>query len=180
MFPFLSTGYGITWLIDFLLYYFLFNYLKKYKFYKRNLIFILFCFSIVLSFISPILNSPSIETSIINNPSEFETIIDNVDFENSKKTYLERKDIRDLREKIKDLDNSEARSTVINLSKNLKNTNYPNRWNIMVAYLPDAKYHIPSALWYLLSIFLFFELLYFIKLSNIDELKREIEEMKNG
>ena len=179
LFPFLSTGYGITWLIDFLLYYFLFNYLKKYKFYKRNLIFILFCFSIVLSFISPILNSPSIETSIINNPSEFETIIDNVDFENSKKTYLERKDIRDLREKIKDLDNSEARSTVINLSKNLKNTNYPNRWNIMVAYLPDAKYHIPSALWYLLSIFLFFELLYFIKLSNIDELKREINSSAN-
>ena len=179
MFPFLSTGYGITWLIDFLLYYFLFNYLKKYKFYKRNLIFILFCFSIVLSFISPILNSPSIETSIINNPSEFETIIDNVDFENSKKTYLERKDIRDLREKIKDLDNTEVRSTVINLSKNLKNTNYPNRWNIMVAYLPDAKYHIPSALWYLLSIFLFFELLYFIKLSNIDELKREINSSAN-
>ncbi len=179
LFPFLSTGYGITWLIDFLLYYFLFNYLIKYKFYKRNLIFILFCFSIVLSFISPILNSPSIETSIINNPSEFETIIDNVDFENSKKTYLERKDIRDLRDKIKDLDNTEVRSTVINLSKNLKNTNYPNRWNIMVAYLPDAKYHIPSALWYLLSIFLFFELLYFIKLSNIDELKREINSSAN-
>ena len=49
----------------------------------------------------------------------------------------------------------------------------------MVAYLPDAKYHIPSALWYLLSIFLFFELLYFIKLSNIDELKREINSSAN-
>ena len=179
LFPFFSTGYGITWLFDFLLYYFLFNYFKKYKFYKRNLIFTLFCFSLFLSFISPILNSPSLETSIINNPSEFETIVDNVDFENSKKTYLERNDIRELRKRIENLNNTEVKSTVINLSKNLKNTDYPNRWSIMVAYLPDAKYHIPSALWYLLIIFIFFELLHFIKSSSINELKKEIDSSAN-
>ena len=102
LFPFFSTGYGIPWFFDFLLYYFLFNYFKKHKFYKRNVIFTLFCFSLILSFISPILNSPSLETSIINNPSELDIIVDNVDFENYRKTYLERKDIRYLKSGKKD------------------------------------------------------------------------------
>ena len=179
LFPFFSTGYGIPWLFDFLLYYFLFNYFKKHKFYKRNVIFILFCCSLILSFISPILNSPSLETSIINNPSELEIIVDNVDFENYRKTYLERKDIRYLKNNINDLNNSEIKSTVINLSKNLKDVDYPNRWNIMVSFLPDFKYHIPSALWYLVSIFLFFEVFYSIKLSSINELKTELNRSAN-
>ena len=179
LFPFFSTGYGITWLFDFLLYYFLFNYFKKHNFYRKNLIFILFCCCLFLSFISPILNSPSLETSIINNPSEFDNIVDNVDFENYRKTYLERKDIRYLKENINDLNSSDIKSTVINLSKNLKDTDYPNRWNIMVAYLPDVKYHIPSALWYLMSIFLFFEVFYFIKSSNTNELKIELNKSAN-
>ena len=179
LFPFFSTGYGIPWFFDFLLYYFLFNYFKKHKFYKRNVIFILFCCSLILSFISPILNSPSLETSIINNPSEFDIIVDNVDFENYRKTYLERKDIRYLKNNIDDLNNSEVKSTVINLSKNLKDVDYPNRWNIMVSFLPDFKYHIPSALWYLVSIFLFFEVFYSIKLSNIKELKTELNRSAN-
>ena len=179
LFPFFSTGYGIPWFFDFLLYYFLFNYFKKHKFYKRNVIFILFCCSLILSFISPILNSPSLETSIINNPSELEIIVDNVDFENYRKTYLERKDIRYLKNNINDLNNSEIKSTVINLSKNLKDVDYPNRWNIMVSFLPDFKYHIPSALWYLVSIFLFFEVFYSIKLSSINELKTELNRSAN-
>ena len=179
LFPFFSTGYGIPWFFDFLLYYFLFNYFKKHKFYKRNVIFILFCCSLILSFISPILNSPSLETSIINNPSELETIVDNVDFENYRKTYLERKDIRYLKNNINELNNSEVKSTVINLSKNLKDVDYPNRWNIMVSFLPDFKYHIPSALWYLVSIFLFFEVFYSIKLSSINELKTELNRSAN-
>ena len=179
LFPFFSTGYGIPWFFDFLLYYFLFNYFKKHKFYKRNVIFILFCCALILSFISPILNSPSLETSIINNPSELEIIVDNVDFENYRKTYLERKDIRYLKNNINDLNNSEIKSTVINLSKNLKDVDYPNRWNIMVSFLPDFKYHIPSALWYLVSIFLFFEVFYSIKLSNINELKTELNRSAN-
>jgi len=179
LFPFFSTGYGIPWFFDFLLYYFLFNYFKKHKFYKRNVIFILFCCSLILSFISPILNSPSLETSIINNPSELEIIVDNVDFENYRKTYLERKDIRYLKNNINDLNNSEIKSTIINLSKNLKDVDYPNRWNIMVSFLPDFKYHIPSALWYLVSIFLFFEVFYSIKLSSINELKTELNRSAN-
>ena len=44
----------------------------------------------------------------------------------------------------------------------------------MVSYLPDFKYHIPSALWYLVSIFLFSKVFYSIKLSNIKELKKEL------
>ena len=179
LFPFFSTGYGIPWFFDFLLYYFLFNYFNKHKFYKKNVVFILFCCSLILSFISPMLNSPSLETSIINNPSEFENIVDNVDFENYRKTYLERKDIRYLKENINDLNSSEVKSTVINLSKNLKDVDYPNRWNIMVSYLPDIKYHIPSALWYLVSIFLFFEVFYSIKSSNIKELKTELNRSSN-
>jgi len=179
LFPFFSTGYGIPWFFDFLLYYFLFNYFKKHKFYKRNVIFILFCCSLILSFISPILNSPSLETSIINNPSELEIIVDNVDFENYRKTYLERKDIRYLKNNINDLNNSEIKSTIINLSKNLKDVDYPNRWNIMVSFLPDFKYHIPSALWYLVSIFLFFEVFYSIKLSSINEIKTELNRSAN-
>ena len=179
LFPFLSTGYGIPWFFDFLLYYFLFNYFKKHKFYKRNVVFILFCCCLILSFISPILNTPSLETSIINNPSEFEIIVDNVDFENYRKTYLERKDIRFLQDNINDLNNSEVKSAVINLSKNLKDVDYPNRWNIMVSYLPDFKYHIPSALWYFVSIFLFFEVFNYIKSVNIKELKTELNRSAN-
>tara|TARA_B100002019_G_scaffold101262_1_gene87276 strand:- start:712 stop:2721 length:2010 start_codon:yes stop_codon:yes gene_type:complete len=179
LFPFLSTGYGIPWFFDFLLYYFLFNYFKKHKFYKRNVVFILFCCCLILSFISPILNTPSLETSIINNPSEFEIIVDNVDFENYRKTYLERKDIRFLQDNINDLNNSEVKSAVINLSKNLKDVDYPNRWNIMVSYLPDFKYHIPSALWYFVSIFLFFEVFNYIKSANIKELKTELNRSAN-
>ena len=179
LFPFLSTGYGITWLFDFLLYYFLFNYFKKRNLYRRNLVFILFCCCLILSFISPFLISPSLETSIINNPSEFEIIVDNVDFENYRKTYLERKDIRFLQDNINDLNNSEVKSTVINLSKNLKDVDYPHRWNIMVSYLPDFKYHIPSALWYLMCIFLFFEVFNFIKSSNTKQLKIELNRSAN-
>ena len=71
------------------------------------------------------------------------------------KLILERKDIRYLKNNINDLNNSEVKSTVINLSKNLKDVDYPNRWNIMVSYLPDFKYHIPSALWHGIHIFIF-------------------------
>ena len=49
----------------------------------------------------------------------------------------------------------------------------------MVSYLPDFKYHIPSALWYLVSIFLFFEVFYSIKLSSIKELKTELNRSAN-
>ena len=179
LFPFLSTGYGITWLFDFLLYYFLFNYFKKHNLYRRNLVFILFCCCLFLSFISPFLNSASLETSIIKRPSEFENIVDNVDIENYRKTYLERKDIRYLKENINNLSNSEVKSTVINLSKNLKEIDHPNRWNIMVAFLPDVKYHIPSALWYFMCIFLFFEVFNFIKSANTKQLKTELNRSAN-
>lgn len=179
IFPFFSTGYGITWLFDFLIYYFIFNFFKKYKYYKSNSIFLLLVSCIILSFVSPFINSPSIETNIINNPSDFESIIDNVDFANDKKTYLEVKDIRYLRDNISNFENKEVSASVINLSKNLKDTEYPNRWGIMVSYLPDVRYHIPSALWYLITFFLFFQILYQIKSTNLIQLKKEINASAN-
>ena len=179
IFPFFSTGYGITWLFDFLIYYFIFNFFKKYKYYKRNLIFLLLVSCLILSFVSSFMNSPSIETNIINNPSDFESIIDNVDFANDKRTYLERKDIRYLRDNISNLENEEVGDSVINLSKNLKDTEYPNRWGIMVSYLPDVRYHFPSALWYLITFFLFFQILYQIKSTNLIQLKKEINTSAN-
>ena len=68
---------------------------------------------------------------------------------------------------------------MINLSKNLKEIDHPNRWNIMVAFLPDVKYHIPSALWYFLCIFLFFEVFNFIKSANTKQLKTELNRSAN-
>tara|TARA_B100001093_G_C26858539_1_gene1028709 strand:+ start:3640 stop:5643 length:2004 start_codon:yes stop_codon:yes gene_type:complete len=179
LFPFFSTGYGIPWLFDFLIYYFIFNFFKKYKYYKRNSVFLLLVSCLILSFVSPILISPSIESSIINNPEEFENIIDNVDFENNKQTYLENKDIRFLRDNITSFNQEELNSNVISLSKNFKDINYPNRWGIMVSYLPDFNFHIPSALWYLVSFFLFFEVLYQIKSKSIDDLREEISSCAN-
>ena len=179
IFPFFSTGYGITWLFDFLIYYFIFNFFKKYKYYKRSLIFLLLLSCLILSFVSSFINSPSIETNIINNPSDFESIIDNVDFANDKRTYLERKDIRYLRDNISNLENEEVGDSIINLSKNLKDTEYPNRWGIMVSYLPDFHYHFPSALWYLITFFLFFQILYQIKSTNLNQLKKEINSSAN-
>ena len=59
--------------------------------------------------------------------------------------------------------------------KNLKDVNYPNRWGIMVAFLPDLKYHITSFIWYFSFLVLFLLLFEQIKTIKLSNLKNEIQ-----
>ena len=179
LFPLFSTGFGINWMFDFLIYYLLFTITSKFNFYSKNLNFLIVFVVLFASLSSPFLKSPSLETEIIKNPSNFNQIINDINVDESKKTYLEKKDIRYLKESINSFNNDELAKEVNNLSRNLKDTNYPNRWNIMVSFLPDFKYHLPSFFWYLCIVLLFSEIFYQIKKMNNKQLQLEIEKSSN-
>ena len=179
LFPLFSTGFGISWMFDFMIYFFLFNLIleKKIDFKNKNLL--IFIFVISLSLLSPLLNNPSLETQIIENPNEYKNIINNVNFEDSKNTYLERKDIAFLDENIYQLNDDEINKEVVNLSRNLKDVNYPNRWGIMVSFLPDLKYHFPSFVWYLNFLIFFLFFVDNIKTIKFNDFKHEIQTGSN-
>ena len=105
-------------------------------------------------------NSPSLESKIISNQSGINELVDNIDIESNNETYLERKDIRELKNVSQILNKDEYKNLVINLSTNLKDTSYPQRWKFMVSLLPDLNYHLPSYLWYLSSRYYFMIYLY--------------------
>ena len=86
-------------------------------------------------------NSPSLESKIISNQSGINELVDNIDIESNNETYLERKDIRELKNVSQILNKDEYKNLVINLSTNLKDTSYPQRWKFMVSLLPDFNYH---------------------------------------
>lgn len=175
LFPLFSTGFGIYWMFDFMIYFILFNLILEKSIDFKNKNFLVLISLLILSLSTPLINTPSLETQIIKSPNEYKNIINNVDFESNKNTYLERKDIRFLNENINKIDESKLDIEILNLSKNLKDVNYPNRWGIMVAFLPDLKYHFTSFTWYFSFLVLFlllFEQMKTIKLSN---LKNEIQ-----
>ena len=179
LFPLFSSGFGISWMFDFMIYFFLFNSIleKRIDFKNKNIL--IFFFVISLSLLSPLLNTPSLETQIIENPNEYKNIINNVNFEDSKNTYLERKDIALLNENIYQLNDDEINKEVVNLSRNLKDVNYPNRWGIMVSFLPDIQYYFPSFVWYLNFLILFLFFINKIKTMKFTDLKDEIQTGSN-
>tara|TARA_B100001109_G_C18854541_1_gene470991 strand:- start:89 stop:2068 length:1980 start_codon:yes stop_codon:yes gene_type:complete len=178
LFPLFSTGFGINWMLDFLVYYFLYQAINNFNFYK-NKYFILFSIVLLLSLISSFALSPSIETQIKKDPANLNQIVDNIDFENDKSTYLEREDIRYLKENYLSLDLQDFDNKVDTLARNLKGTDYPNRWGIMVSFLPDTLYHIPSFIWYLTLTFLFTQLIKQIRESDINEIKKIVSSVSN-
>ena len=100
LFPFFSTGFGISWMFDFMIYFLLFNFLLEKKLSFKNKNFLILIFVLSFSLLSPLLSTPSIETQIIENPNEYKNIVGNLDFETTKNTYLEQKDIVFLNEYI--------------------------------------------------------------------------------
>ena len=99
--------------------------------------------------------------------------MDNIDIESNNETYLERKDIRELKNVSQILNKDEYKNLVINLSTNLKDTSYPQRWKFMVSLLPDFNYHLPSYLWYLSLSILFYDIFIFLNKANIEVLKNK-------
>ncbi|MAV05165.1 MAG: hypothetical protein CMC31_05880 [Flavobacteriaceae bacterium] len=179
IFPFFSSGFGISWMFDFLIYFFLFNFFLEKETFLKNKNLIILIFVLTCSLLAPFLNTPSLETQIIDNPNEYKNIIDNINFQNSKNTFLEKKDIAYLNENIIQLEELNIKKEVVNLSRNLKDTNYPNRWGIMVSFLPDIKYHLPSFLWYLSLSYLFLLLINQINLIKYIDLKDEMKSSSN-
>lgn len=179
LFPLFSTGFGISWMFDFMIYFLLFSLILEKRIDFKNKDLLVFIFVISLSLLSPLMNTPSLEMQIIDNPNEYKNIINNVNIEDSKNTYLERKDIAFLNESIDQLNEDEINKEVVNLSKNLKDVNYPNRWGIMVSFLPDLKYHFPSFVWYLNFLILFLFFIDKIKTMKFTDLKDEIQTGSN-
>ena len=64
-FPFISTGLGLPWFYDFVIFYIIFLVSKNKSYYFSNKAFITVIVLSILSLINPILNSPSLEQSII-------------------------------------------------------------------------------------------------------------------
>ena len=179
LFPFFSTGFGINWMLDFLVYYFLYQVINNFNKFYINKYFLLSLMVLLFSLISSFDLSPSIETQIKKAPANLNQIVDNIDFENDKSTYLEREDIRYLKENYQSIDLQDFNNKVDTLSRNLKGTDYPNRWGIMVSFLPDTIYHIPSFIWYLTLTFLFTQLIKQIRESDINEIKKIVSSVSN-
>ncbi len=174
LFPFSSTGFGFPWFFDFLVYFSFFILFHDKKILIRNKLMSLFAISLILSFVYPALNSPSLETTLIQNQSDFESVVDNLDLNTSRNTYLEKKDIKELRTSFTQLDNDNFEKLVISVSKNLKDINYPDRWKFMVATLPDAKSQLLSFIWYLVISILFFRLIIDLNNKNTTSLNENI------
>ena len=179
LFPLFSTGFGFSWMFDFIVYYFLFYIFTNSMKFHNNKKFFLIVFVLCISLLAPLLNSPSLENLIIESPSEFNNIIDNVNVETSKNTFLEKQDIRYLKENITNLNQDEVSKTIYKLSKNIKGTDYPNRWGIMVAFLPDLRYHLPSFFWIISVSFLFLKIIESIKVIKFDKFTREMQQNSN-
>ena len=91
IFPFISTGYGFPWFYDFLVYYLLFRIFNKQKKLLNNKFLVLFIFTISLSLLFPMSNSPSLESKIISNQSGINELVDNIDIESIMKLILREK-----------------------------------------------------------------------------------------
>lgn len=148
IFPITSTGFGIPWLYDFLIYYLLF-YISNLSKYKINKTFILLVSSILLSLIYPQMNSPSVETQIINGsfvPSEVERFSS---VSKQRNTYLEVKDLNDLYQSQSYENYEDLEKQINSMSRNLRDIKYPGRYKYLIGTFPDLKYHLPAFFWYL-------------------------------
>tara|TARA_X000001036_G_scaffold62372_1_gene52658 strand:+ start:809 stop:2836 length:2028 start_codon:yes stop_codon:yes gene_type:complete len=175
IFPAISTGLGISWFYDLLIYYVIFS-LVDFKNYKENKFLFISLISLVLSLIYPLINSPSVETKIIN---EEYVVIDNKDLLSTvqqKNTFLELEDLNYLLES-KIYENSETINKEVNdLAKMLKGIKYPGRGKFLVSIYPDFKFHLPAFVWYFAFLILFVNIFNKLKTNRVSNFVEEFED----
>lgn len=176
MFPFISSGYGVPWFFDFVIYYLIFILLDKYQSVIANKYLLLIFSSLFLSLLYPIVATPSLETQFINNTIETKLNAEDI---NQRNTYLEYKDVDELEKLYRSNDNQDFKQLVVDSSRNIKEITYPHRWKFMVAFLPDFKFHLPSFIWYISVIIILFQLTSQLKDITRKEFKYQLSKFSS-
>ena len=174
IFPAISTGFGIPWFYDFLIYYALFS-LINLKNYKDNKFLFVTIISLTLSLLYPLINSPSIETTIINGKYVPNNNEDTLSIVQQRNTYLELEDFNYLHESKVYEDSVTRESEVYNLSEILKSIKYPGRAKFLISIYPDFKYHLPAFAWYFSCLILFLNIFNKIKTKKLANYIPELE-----
>ena len=177
-YPFTSTGLGIPWFYDFIIYYVLFLIIQNQSHYLKNKKFIFLTFVLSASILHPLVNSPSLETLIVDkkitvNENNINQLLD------SEYTYLEAVDLESIIYSQNQLSNEEFEQEVYDLSRNVKEVTYPHRWKFMVSPMPDTKFHLPALIWYLALLVLFFDITNSFKNSDEYEIKNILQKAAN-
>lgn len=177
-YPFTSTGLGIPWFYDFIIYYVLFLIIQNQSQYLKNKKFIFLTIALSSSILHPLINSPSLETLIVDkkitvNENNINQLLDN------EYTYLEEVDLESIIYSQGQLSNEEFEQEVYDLSRNVKEVTYPHRWKFMVSPMPDAKFHLPALIWYLALLVLFFDITNSFKNSEKYEIKNILQKAAN-
>ncbi len=177
-YPFTSTGLGIPWFYDFIIYYVLFLIIHNQSQYLKNKKFIFLTFALSASILHPLVNSPSLETMIVDkkitvNENNINQLLD------SEYTYLEAVDLESIIYSQGQLSNEEFEQEVYDLSRNVKEVTYPHRWKFMVSPMPDARFHLPALIWYLALLVLFFDITNSFKNSDEYEIKKMLQKAAN-
>jgi hypothetical protein len=177
-YPFTSTGLGIPWFYDFIIYYVLFLIIQNQSQYLKNKTLIFLTFALSASILHPLVNSPSLETLIVEkkitvNENNINQLLD------SEYTYLEAVDLESIIYSQGLLSNEEFELEVYDLSRNVKEVTYPHRWKYMVSPMPDTKFHLPALIWYLALLVLFFDITNTFKNSDKYEIKNILQKAAN-
>lgn len=177
-YPFTSTGLGIPWFYDFIIYYVLFSIIQNQSQYLKNKTLIFLTFALSASILHPLVNSPSLETLIVEkkitvNENNINQLLD------SEYTYLEAVDLESIIYSQGLLSNEEFELEVYDLSRNVKEVTYPHRWKYMVSPMPDTKFHLPALIWYLALLVLFFDITNTFKNSDMYEIKNILQKAAN-
>ena len=177
-YPFTSTGLGIPWFYDFIIYYVLFLIIHNQSQYLKNKKFIFLTFALSASILHPLINSPSLETMIVDkkitvNENNINQLLD------SEYTYLEAVDLESIIYSQGQLSNEEFEQEVYDLSRNVKEVTYPHRWKFMVSPMPDTRFHFPALIWYLALLVLFFDIINSFKNSDEYVIKNMLQKAAN-
>jgi hypothetical protein len=177
-YPFTSTGLGIPWFYDFIIYYVLFLIIQNQSQYLKNKKLIFLTFALSASILHPLVNSPSLETLIVEkkitvNENNINQLLD------SEYTYLEAADLESIIYSQGQLSNDEFELEVYDLSRNVKEVTYPHRWKYMVSPMPDTKFHLPALIWYLALLVLFFDITNTFKNSDKFEIRNILQKAAN-
>ena len=175
VFPAISTGFGIPWFYDLLIYYVLFS-LMNLKNYKDNKFLFTVIISLTLSLLYPLINSPSIESTIIKGVYIPNINDDTLSIVQQRNTFLELEDFNYLHESKVYEDSIIREGEVYNLSKNLKSIEYPGRAKFLISLYPDFKYHLPAFSWYFCCLVLFLNIFNKIKIKKLTNFIPEFED----
>lgn len=174
LFPAISTGLGISWFYDLLVYYVLFS-LVNFKNYKKNKFLLIVLVSLTFSLIYPLLNSPSVETKVMNGEYVFTNNNDILLTAEQENTYLEFEDLNYLYETRVYENPDTVNKEVYNLAKILKGIEYPGRGKFLISIYPDFKFHLPAFVWYFSFLILFINIFNKLKTNRLTNFVIEFE-----